>query len=66
MAENFFSILKTEYIYRHKPQSFQESNDMINNYIHFYNHERILLPYIPEIHSKYHLEIGKFIFSFGK
>ena len=41
MAENFFSILKTECIYRHKPQSFQEANDMIDSYIHFYNHERI-------------------------
>ena len=43
MAENFFSILKTECIYRHKPASFQEANDMINCYISFYNHERIQL-----------------------
>ena len=43
MAENFFSILKTECIYRHKPESFQEANDMIDRYIHFYNHERIQL-----------------------
>lgn len=41
MAENFFSILKTECIYRHKPQSFTEANEMIDNYIRFYNHERI-------------------------
>lgn len=41
MAENFFSILKTECIYRHKPGSFQEADEMINAYIHFYNHERI-------------------------
>ena len=41
MAENFFSILKTECIYRHKPKSFQEANDLIDRYIHFYNHERI-------------------------
>ena len=41
MAENFFSILKTECIYRHKPQSFAEANEMIDNFIHFYNHERI-------------------------
>ena len=41
MAENFFSILKTECIYRHKPRSFQEANEMIDSYIHFYNHERI-------------------------
>ena len=41
MAENFFSILKTECIYRHKPTSFKEANEMIDRYIHFYNHERI-------------------------
>ena len=41
MAENFFSILKTECIYRHKPKTFQEANDLIDRYIHFYNHERI-------------------------
>ena len=43
MAENFFSILKTECIYRHKPKSFREANDLIDRYIHFYNHERIQL-----------------------
>ena len=41
MAENFFSILKTECIYRHKPATFDEANEMIDAYIHFYNHERI-------------------------
>ena len=41
MAENFFSILKTECIYRHKPKTFSEANDMIDRYIYFYNHERI-------------------------
>ena len=41
MAENFFSILKTECIYRHKPKTFQEANELIDEYIHFYNHERI-------------------------
>ena len=41
MAENFFSILKTECIYRHKPRTFKEANDLIAGYIHFYNHERI-------------------------
>jgi len=43
MAENFFSILKTECIYRQKPASFHEANEMIDRYIHFYNHERIQL-----------------------
>ena len=41
MAENFFSILKTECIYRHKPATFSEANERIDRYIHFYNHERI-------------------------
>ena len=41
MAENFFSILKTECIYRHKPKTFIEANDLIDKYIHFYNYERI-------------------------
>ena len=41
MAENFFSILKTECIYRHKPETFMEANDLIDRYTHFYHHERI-------------------------
>ena len=41
MAENFFSILKTECIYRHKPKTFNEANELIDRYIHFYNYERI-------------------------
>ena len=43
MAENFFSILKTECIYLHKPATFSQANEMIDRYIHFYNHERIQL-----------------------
>ena len=43
MAENFFSILKTECIYRYKPTSLKEANEMIDRYIHFYNYERIQL-----------------------
>ena len=43
MAENFFSILKTECIYRHKPNTFSEANKMIDRYIHFYNYERLQL-----------------------
>ena len=41
MAENFFSILKTECIYRHKPKTFKEADDLIDRYIHFYIYERI-------------------------
>ena len=43
MAENFFAILKTESIYRHKPASLREVNEMIDRYINFYNYERIQL-----------------------
>ena len=43
MAENFFSILKTECIYRHKPATFSQANELIERYIYFYNHERIQL-----------------------
>ena len=43
LAENFFVILKTECIYRHKPETFEEANKMIDDYIYFYNHERIQL-----------------------
>ena len=35
MAENFFSILKTECIYRHKPRTFMEADDLIVIYIYF-------------------------------
>ena len=41
MAENFFSILKTECIYRHKPRTLKEASNLIDRYIYFYNHERI-------------------------
>ena len=43
MAENFFSILKTECIYRNQAATFEEARTLIDNYIHFYNHERIQL-----------------------
>jgi transposase InsO family protein len=43
MAENFFSILKTECIYRHKPKTLREAKHLIDSYIHFYNHQRIQL-----------------------
>ena len=43
MAENFFSILKTEWIYRHLPAAIDEDRTLIDNYIYFYNHQRIQL-----------------------
>ena len=41
LAENFFSILKTECIYRAKLQTYEEARLLIDKYIHFYNHQRI-------------------------
>ena len=43
MAENFFSILKTECIYRHAPATLEEAKTLIDDYIYFYNHQRIQL-----------------------
>ena len=41
LADNFFSILKTECIHRVKLQSFAEARQLIDAYIYFYNHQRI-------------------------
>ena len=43
MAENFFSILKTECIYRTKLRTYEEARLLIGAYLHFYTHERIQL-----------------------
>ena len=43
MAENFFSILKTECIYRLKPKTLDEARILIDDYIYFYNNQRIQL-----------------------
>ncbi len=43
MAENFFSILKTECIYRTKLRTYEEARLLIGQYIHFYNNERLQL-----------------------
>ena len=41
LAENFFSILKTECIYRARPCTYEEARLLIGEYIHFYNFQRI-------------------------
>ena len=56
LAEKFFSILKTECIYRAKLQTYEEARFLIDEYIYFYNNERIqlktkLTPY--ELRSQY-------------
>ena len=43
LAENFFSILKTECVYRAKPRTYEEARLLIGEYIHFYNYQRIQL-----------------------
>ena len=43
MAENFFSILKTECIHRAKPRTYEEASLLIDQYISFYNNVRIQL-----------------------
>lgn len=41
LAENFFSILKAECIHRVKLRTFSEADQIIGEYIHFYNHVRL-------------------------
>ncbi len=43
LAENFFSILKTECIYRTKLKTYEEARLLIDEYIYFYNNQRIQL-----------------------
>ncbi len=43
LAENFFSILKTECIYRTEIATFEEARRLIDDYIYFYNHQCIQL-----------------------
>jgi putative transposase len=45
LAENFFSILKTECIYRQKIKTFEQAEQLIDDYIYFYNFERYQLKY---------------------
>ena len=43
MAENFFSILKAECVNRQKINSFDDARQLINDFIWFYNHQRVQL-----------------------
>lgn len=42
-AENFFSMLKTECIYRARPETLEGAKELVDDYIYFYNNERIQL-----------------------
>ncbi|MCL2255363.1 MAG: IS3 family transposase [Firmicutes bacterium] len=41
--KSFFSAFKTERIYLDKPKTIQESKELCDEYIEFYNFERIIL-----------------------
>lgn len=43
LAENFFRILKAVCIYRVRPKTIAEAKALIDDYIYFYNYERIQL-----------------------
>lgn len=45
LAEKFFSMLKTECISRQNIQSFEQAQQLIDDYIYFYNFERFQLKY---------------------
>jgi len=42
-AENFFSTLKSEWLWHKKPATKEEARLLLEEYIHFYNYERIQL-----------------------
>ena len=42
-AESFFSLLKNECIYKVRPETLQTAMELVDEYIHFYNFERIQL-----------------------
>ena len=41
MIETFFSVLGIECILRHTPKTFDEANSLLDNYVYFYNRQRI-------------------------
>ena len=42
-VESFFSLLKNECIYKVRPKTVEEAMELVDEYIHFYNYERIQL-----------------------
>ena len=43
MAENFFSILKTECIHLEKPKTISEARELTEQFINYYNYNRLQL-----------------------
>lgn len=42
-VESFFSLLKNECIYKVRPKTMEDAMELVDEYIHFYNYERIQL-----------------------
>ena len=45
LMENFFGTFKTECLYRCKPAAGEQVQQLVNEYIQFYNYERIDMKY---------------------
>ena len=43
LAENFFSIFKTECIYLDRPKTLEEATDLTREFVEYYNYDRIQL-----------------------
>lgn len=43
VMESFFSMFKTEALYRYSPQTLAQATALVHNYIYFYNSERMTL-----------------------
>jgi len=40
-AENFFSALKSESIYRERPRTLADAEAFVNEFVDYYNYERV-------------------------
>ena len=57
LAENFFSQLKAEFYYRSSFKSIKEFTKQLEEYIHYYNHERIITKLkMPPVSYREHLQ----------
>ena len=45
LMENFFGTFKTECLYRYKPATGEQVQPLVDEYIQFYNYERIDMKY---------------------
>lgn len=57
LAENFFSQLKAEFYYMNSFKSIKEFTKQLEDYIHYYNHERIITKLkMPPVSYREHLQ----------